>query len=61
MLDHLVFKKVAINEKSNVEEEKEDEIPDAYTYIQIKVKKYFMNGEENCLIQMIDETKNIMC
>lgn len=33
---------------------------DPYTYMKIKVKKYRMNGEENCLVQMIDETKNIL-
>ena len=28
--------------------------------MQVKCKKYKMMGEENCLIQMIDQTKNIM-
>jgi hypothetical protein len=46
MLDHLIFKKVTIDknknkdQETNVEEEKEDEILDPYTYIRIKIKNY---------------------
>ena len=33
---------------------------DPFTYLKIKVKNYKMNGENNVLIQMVDETKNIL-
>jgi signal transduction histidine kinase len=41
-------------------EENEEKVHDPFDYLQIKVTSYFIKGEENCLIQMIDETKNIM-
>ena len=37
-----------------------DEIFEPYSYLKIKTKDYRMSGEQNCMIQMIDETKNIM-
>lgn len=58
----IVFRTIFKDQKIEKKEvfEAQDIESDPYSYIKIKVKKYRMNGEENSLIQMIDETQNIM-
>ena len=55
---------VPINKNSDKSAKEDDENTEPtlnpYKYIKIKTKNYRMSGEQNCLIQMIDETKNIM-
>jgi hypothetical protein len=55
---------VSINQNADKSANEDDENTEAtlnpYMYIKIKTKNYRMSGEQNCLIQMIDETKNIM-
>lgn len=55
---------VPINQNADKSAKEDDENTEAtlnpYKYIKIKTKNYRMSGEQNCLIQMIDETKNIM-
>jgi signal transduction histidine kinase len=62
ILDNMIFQRKINDQKIEASEafESEDIVADPYTYMKIKVKKYRMNGEENCLVQMIDETKNIL-
>ena len=62
-MDNIIFKRVSCGKSIDKKEENpdiKDNLVDDFLYLKIKVKNYRMNGDENCLIQMVDETKNVM-